>query len=330
MIELAKYVKINTESYPVKDGADMTHFMLEFYIRQNCYNINEKYGAYDGQVKFIVELSKYIYSQITNNKDNIKFEIDRNDLIDAGFINIFFDKITIYYGKHLELGYIAKQNNFNIKDKTLKNVTIYLNIKNRYDNIVTALIHELIHAWDDYNRYLNNTTTLYDICSGDYKRNIKELTTDNDWELLVKRIEYQLTNFEVNAYLSELTVTLYKSNTKIKNYKDALELFRNEDDWRNYTDLYNILGEFNETQRRTFTSTYNKLYNKEYTENKLFKKLFNRFERVIQKILSNVPKIYYDYATNNTITENRQMMTDYIKFLKNLKNYEIPVNFLKR
>ncbi len=144
----------------------------------------------------------------------------------------FFDKITIYYGKHLELGYIAKQNNFNIKDKTLKNVTIYLNIKNRYDNIVTALIHELTHAWDDYNRYLNNTTTLYDICSGDYKRNIKELTTDNGWELLVKRIEYQLTNFEVNAYLSELTIALYKSNTKIKSYKDALELFRNEDAWK--------------------------------------------------------------------------------------------------
>ena len=71
---------------------------------------------------------------------------------------------------------------------------------------------------------------------------------------------------------------------------------------------------------------YNDINKTNFTENKLLKKLNNRFEKVFRKVLTNVPKIYYDHYTKNKVNENLIVRPNigYIKHLEKLKNYKNP------
>ena len=187
----------------------------------------------------------------------------------------------------------------NKKTKRLNKVIIYLNdtdIKRNYNNTISTLIHELTHAWEDYNRNITNNLTLNDLISQKfgYKENIKQDNSDNFYKTLAKQIEYYLSKFEVNAFLSELSTSLYKNKKKIDNYSDAINIFKSDETWISYITLYKELNGLSEIKLSKFTMFYNDINKTNFTENKLLKKLNNRFEKVFRKVLTNAPKIYYD------------------------------------
>lgn len=328
MKALLSYIRKNIEVYP-KSNLDW-HFYQEFGVNKNIYDINEKYGAYDGQIDFVVQIADYIEKRLLNPKTkSLYIEILGDDLVDDKFENVFFDKLIVeYVNDSNSSGYMSKRNNLNESTKRLKCVTIYLNdndIKRNYANIVSTLIHELTHAWEDYNRYISNALNIIDV-SSKYKTIIKKGDSDNFYKTLVKQIEYYLMGFEINAFLSELSVSLHKNRKQIHGYSDALNLFKKDDTWKTYETLYNTINNFSEIELSKFTMTYNSINKTNFTENKLLKKLNNRFEKVFIKILTNVPKIYYDYYTKNKVNEHLIIRPNmgYINHLEKLKFYEKP------
>lgn len=324
---IRKYIEVKPKS--IIDW----HFYQEFGINENVYDINEKYGVYNGQVDFVVQIADYIEKNLfLTSNDELEIEILGDDLVKEKFENVFFDRLIIKYQKSIKnSGYISLKNNFNEKTKRLKQVSIYLtdnDIKRNYKNTVSTLIHELTHAWEDYNRIITNNLTLNDLISKKirYKENIKQNNSDNFYKALSKQIEYHLSSFEINAFLSELNASLYKNKDKIDNYSDALNIFKNDEIWISYITLHSALNDLSEIQLSKFTMIYNDVNKTDFTENKLLKKLNNRFEKVFRKILTNVPKIYYDYYTNNKVNESLIVRANigYINHLNKLKNYKKP------
>lgn len=331
MKALISYIRKYTEVKP--ESIIDWHFYQEFGINESIYDINEKYGVYNGQVDFVVQIADYIEKNLfLTSNDELEIEILGDDLVDEKFENVFFDKLIIKYQKGIRhSGYVSLNDNFNEKTKRLNKVIIYLNdtdIKRNYNNTISTLIHELTHAWEDYNRNITNNLTLNDLISQKfgYKENIKQDNSDNFYKTLAKQIEYYLSKFEINAFLSELSVSLHKNRKKIHGYSDALNLFKKDDTWKTYETLYNTINNFSEIELSKFTMTYNSINKTSFTENKLLKKLNNRFEKVFRKVLTNVPKIYYDYYTKNKVNENLIVRPNigYINHLEKLKFYKKP------
>lgn len=331
MKELISYIRKYTEIKP--NSIIDWHFYQEFGINESIYDINEKYGAYNGQVDFVVQIADYIEKNLfLTSNDELEIEILGDDLVDEKFENVFFDKLIIKYQKGIRhSGYVSLNDNFNEKTKRLNKVIIYLNdtdIKRNYNNTISTLIHELTHAWEDYNRNITNNLTLNDLISQkfDYKENIKQDSSDNFYKTLAKQIEYYLSKFEINAFLSELSTSLYKNKNKIDNYSDAINIFKSDETWISYITLYKELNGLSEIKLSKFTMFYNDINKTNFTENKLLKKLNNRFEKVFRKVLTNAPKIYYDYYTKNKVNENLIVRPNigYIKHLEKLKFYEKP------
>ena len=331
MKALISYIRKYTEVKP--ESIIEWHFYQEFGINESIYDINEKYGVYNGQVDFVVQIADYIEKNLfLTSNDELEIEILGDDLVDEKFENVFFDKLIIKYQKGIRhSGYVSLNDNFNEKTKRLNKVIIYLNdtdIKRNYNNTISTLIHELTHAWEDYNRNITNNLTLNDLISQKfgYKENIKQDNSDNFYKTLAKQIEYYLSKFEINAFLSELSVSLHKNRKKIHGYSDALNLFKKDDTWKTYETLYNTINNFSEIELSKFTMTYNSINKTSFTENKLLKKLNNRFEKVFRKVLTNVTKIYYDYYTKNKVNENLIVRPNigYINHLEKLKFYKKP------
>ena len=60
-------------------------------------------------------------------------------------------------------------------------------------------------------------------------------------------------------------------------------------------------------------------------------KIKNRFERVLRRINKNVPKIYYDYYTEQQYNEGllKRQGPGIVSFINDMKNYQTPA-YIKR
>lgn len=307
------------------------HFYLEFGIRdrQNI-SINEKYGKYDGQLDFVLELANVLYSDIIENIDKtIKYDLNRNDLDDM-FKNIFFNKLTIKYSHNCGTGYVPEVK-FNDKDKKLEHIQININA-NQYishDDIITVLVHELTHAWEDYNRYLQNNDSLHDIINNTNYNKLKGVNGNITPENLCKTLLYRLKRFERNAYVSEFASLLDKENEIITSYKDAVELFINSDTWRDIQILkHNFEQQHN---KQEFVDSFNKLNNTNYTANKIYKIISKQIKDYISKLETLMPKLYYEYYEKHKTVPEGLLMHQGNKFIEilKLKNYNAKIHPLK-
>ena len=169
-------------------------------------------------------------------KDNRILKYNRDTLIDKGLENIFFKEIVIIYSPTKNSYYKAREN-FDDDSNLFDEVKIYINsAENReYKDILASLVHELTHAWEDYNRHLDGVDSLYKLTYKDSKYAISSLEDYNVEEVedvlkeLVKKFDYLITSFERNAYASELRAYLEANREEINGYNDALNVFYDSD-----------------------------------------------------------------------------------------------------
>lgn len=308
------------------------HFFIEFNIRdRQNFTINEKYGKYDGQLDFILELANVLYSDVVNNpSQTIEYNIERGDL-DKMFDNIFFNSITIKYTDNVLTGYNPNVI-FNSVDKKIENISININSNDykTHDDLITVLVHELTHAWEDYNRYLQNKNNLSDIIKQTNYNKVKINSKNIDISNFCKTLLYRLKRFERNAYISEFAATLDKQNELIISYKDAVKLFTESEIW---TDIQTLKDTFEYVYNTDdFINTYNKLNNTNYTSQKIYKIISKQIKEYISKLETLMPKLYYEYYEKHKVIPE-SVLTHYgnkfIKTIKNLKQYNIKIHPLK-
>lgn len=326
----------------IKDSLDL-HFYAEFVLhesfKKSYFVINEKHGSYIGQKQLIIDLSKEIWLTISNNEPEDRFELDKVDL--GLYDNIFFDKLIIQLNNK-ESSFASTKSKYN--DKTNLFDIVYINICyndiNCYGDICSILMHEMLHAYNEYMNFVKKSKyKLLDLTTknSSYAKTIQlndKVTIKN----VCKRILNNIRQFEQNAYINELSIELDKNEfdlSKFKTTNDAFkaakDLFMKSDVWVQYTSLYNILQVINKNKsfHKEFAETYNVINNTNLSFDKIYKKLNSIFNKILIKMESRVPKLFYDYyqeylksSFNESSVMGRQNKS-MIEFLQFCNNYII-------
>ena len=342
MISLQKYISNKIESSVSITNELEEHFYCEFVLRESFnysfFNILEKYGSYIDQKQLIIDLSKEIYLVVKHNEPENKFKLDYNDLKE--YSNIFFKELIIELVNNTS-GYLANKSNY-LKDEKLFD-TVIINIDyndcKEYSNLCSTIMHEMLHAYNEYKSYISNSPIKLKDITNTKSNYYKTLFSGSDTSAsnICKRIINNIRQFEQNAYLSELSTVLdthkfniSKYNTVNYAYNQALEIFKNSDTWIQYSTLWNYITDLQhngyEEDKTEFANTYNEINKTSLTYNKIYKKLDGLFNKILKRIETTVPKIFYQYYEEQiNINENvsERQNNSLIKFIEFENNYSI-------
>lgn len=323
-------------------------FMLQedfnkIYLNNNIYII-ERYGSYNCQLKFCKEFADVVIEDmnISNNLSdfNIKYNLTR-DILKVRYKNLFFKEIDIICNSECQTGYSFKESVFNNKTMEFDKVVIYINIKiyNSKKDITISLMHELTHVWDDLKRHQQPklVKTLADIHTQWYKNIIKKFNSNNGMDKYVAQLIYTFSKIERNAYISELTA-VFKTDVHNKklSYTEAFETFKNSEAFERFSALKNYLYDeilLHEGKITTFCIAFNKLKKTNWSEQKIIKYVKHIIDKTFNKILTVIPKIYYDFVSDNdkeldeSVTENYNHISE-VKYnrLKKIFHSNCSVN----
>ena len=286
----------------INNSALRRHFILEFLLRDNIRNdfnhINEAFGVYDGQVKFITDLCKHIIYAVNQDDSAYMFELNKKDLDE--YENVFFNHITIKYKRNVATGYIPRDN-YDENTKLMKDIEIHVdrNEYPEYDSLVTCICHEMTHAFNAYNSYVKNAkSTLLDISQEhSYMRTLK--ISSSPPVMICRRICNNIRKAEQNAYISELNTAL-ETHDEISNFSDALEIFKQTNVWKQYLAFVEYIDVLinkgvSDNHINAFCDEYNDINNTTFTNEKVLNRLKQKLQNIFDKMNTLIPKIYYDF-----------------------------------
>ena len=336
MISLQKYISSVLETNITINSELEQHFYCEFVLQESFkfsyFNILEKYGSYIGQKELIIDLAKEIYLTIKNKEPENTFELNKSDL-EKYYDTLFFDKLIIRFDNY-DTAYIANKSHYDEKTKIFDIIFIKLcpNEYNTYTSITSALMHEMLHAYNHYQSYFKNSKFKLTDLTNKKSRYYKTLITDNEVSVrnVCKRIINNISQWEQNAYINELYIELENNKfdfSKYNNintaYKAALKIFQNSDVWVQYSTLWNYIINLryngSEIDKTEFADTYNEINNTKLTYNKIYKKLDGVFNKILFHIETNVPKLFYQYykeQLQSNRTSSQRQNEALIKFIE--------------
>lgn len=299
---------------------------LSDYIQQQLkqhlsisYNVYESAGLFDGIETLSKKIVNKIKKKFSYNK-TFTIELWDDDIdINSKFFKQLLVKCDICNRLANEGQYIVQNNILDAYDEEedkLNRVVIRLELSQRLNEaeIYQVLIHELTHAYDDYNGFKRgNNTTLKDAYVQSKYKNIldavdsKEPITDK----LVGQILYFISDIEKNAFCAQFAGYLYNhvKDENINNPHKAYEIIVSSDLYNNYL----VIGDFIEAMHdrnydlfsqenlHSVARKFNEIYNKDYTVDKIVNILYNRYKEAMNKINSNIGKICARYVKEVSI-----------------------------
>lgn len=320
----------------ISDSLEL-HFYSEFVLnesfKESYFEINEKYGSYIGQKELIIDLAKEIWNVIDNKEPVDNFKLYKEDLKD--YSNIFFNELEIQLNNKYT-AYTVNKSKYNAQDKIFDKVLIFINYSDvkDYEDLCSILMHELLHAYNNFKGYLSKSKlTLLDLTDKNSSYSQTIFNGKPTVENICKRILNNIRQWEQNAYIGELSIELEKNKFDLSEYhnikdayKKALEIFKNSDTWIQYSVLWNYLIslKYNKEKQEIFAKTYNDINGTNLTFNRIYKKLDGLFDKILLKIETKIPKIFYNYY-QKSININEGCAGRYnmalINFTKYLNDY---------
>lgn len=267
------------------------------------YNMFENAGLYDG----VEELAAFLTNKIKSHQEK-KFRIIYKDTDRElhNFKNVFFKTIILncersngydndaLYQINDKIDYIPEA------DKLLfVNIKIDLSLKHDATNVYMILIHELTHAWDNYNHIKRYKKSYINTPTGEIYNGISK-SMDNDE--IIGKILYFINPIETNAWVASFAGYLYQNieDNTIDDPHKALEIIKNSPLYKNYVNIGEYIEAiYNNNISKEFIqkccNEYNRIYHKNYTIEKIKRELKNRYTYVMNHINSNIGKICSRY-----------------------------------
>ena len=270
--------------------------------------LNESRGIFDGCYDLAIFLNEKITNAISNNRNYI--EIDKKSIEDDIKQEVFFEKISLLIDRTSDI-FTARYrlDNVNLSDSgLLEDVCIYIGVKeySRYrENYVDILVHELTHAFNNYNLIIHGASSIYDMIKDiDYDR-MRDFHAHNVPSIIreLRRSLYILQPYEKNSFISQLIANIKElmETGEIEEKhnltsSEIMDYIRKTDIYKAYKDISILIslyknGELTESEIKSIEDEYNKIYK---TNNKKCKHIMHILEvlmnRAIYKIENILPK----------------------------------------
>lgn len=297
-------ISLNYISNEVKRYINIRSIFDNLHITLNEQLLLEGSALYKG----CYELAKYIDNKVFNSNEN-KIIINTSEL---KFQNIFAKEIILNINRNSSeeyAGYIFanklnlkyNEDRWLVKENLFKFIEIELNFNNKTKSVIDLIIHELDHAYDDYQQYKNNGTTYqYKYIKSNYKL-FDTHKEDDEFTKLVKAINYIFIKFETHAYITQIRGEINKKFNNISEAYDFIE--KNSYTWKQLKIVKNnteyILQ--NNNYLNKYCEVYKSITNIQKSNNKIIKELENNLNKYWKKVINHV----YLLLIENSINENK-------------------------
>jgi len=269
--------------------------------------LRESRGIFDGCSDIAIFVNSKIRNAWIKNESTIK--LTKQQIEDSIKQEIFFSSLTININNHNNIVFAKyKTNDVILKDGKLENITISIGLKNKPENIVNLLVHELTHAYNDYKLLLNGVSSIYDLVT---KINYNQVINFNDHSVSriireMRKSLYILLPFERNSFIAQLVdnIKQLKEDNKIQSNEkltseQILQYIKQTDIYNAYKDISILIqlykqGELSNDDLHDIENEWESIYNERKTAHKIIKKLEVLFNQAMNKIEIILPKHMID------------------------------------
>lgn len=267
------------------------------------------------------------------NTDGQTFVLGRDDFnvgrlfFKKCFVEVFLDTIE---DEDDECNYSVNTKDYKNSDDVLKwddehhefnfiEIEIHTNRRERIDEVYDLLIHELQHAWNDYQTFLHGTkpqiNRLHDY---QYGKIVRENPDDHDFLKFFKQTYYFLNEFEQGSYIAQINGVL--RDKKFSKMKDALDEFKKH---ALYNQVFNTKRNVDYVLSSAKLSdlwcqVYNKMFNKNHSRSKILNELAKKSHRFVNKFVNHLCAYLEKHVEVSTLPASHRRITR--KLSENFEN----------
>lgn len=296
-----------------------THCFIEFFYRLekgflNEHNskfslrqLNEKYGVFDGCENLARRICEYIVkwnkTVTVNSPKIVKFKIS-----DSNWVGVV--ELLLYNDTNSNIAAAYVPNKSNIIDKVFNTLYLQINLKNfSKEKILVSLMHELTHAYEDYNRIVKGKETLSDVVlKTGYNRNLVGMYMG--YKNCLSYIFYYIHGFERNAFITDLYAELKNCHERFVKIDDIIDFLKHTDFYGNYMVICDWIDDIakidnKDEQDAILKFCENDISNMKFRSYKHFVKyLLKKKYSILKKYNTLIPKIAYDYLDFGNLLNN--------------------------
>ena len=306
MKKISEY--IDNKKFDYIDESILPHIAIE-YKEHNLHNRNhlvlEKNGVYEGCSELADIISKDIKKRYEEDKS---FEIRYNKDDFKDIKNIFFNDLIIdcEFSPEDDSG-AEYEDNDSINKESMLFDEVYIDVfLETPSNIKPILMHELTHAWNNYNMLLKDNIGFFLKATSPMYSKITDVSyEDDEFVSNIKQILYFTLKEERNAFIAQLSGELEKWKDKVKSPKDALQVLTKSDVYISYKRLLDFVNTYTDKSNTGFAAiiarAYNEICGTELTVGKVMKKLQFLMRKSMKKVDVTVGKLCVE-KLNNVVT----------------------------
>ena len=272
------------------------------------YGILESLGIFRG----CKEITEYLFNKLKENIGKQELSIDITNIkAENKFFNFCFLHIK-YDDKYEngEAGYYSSDGHDDYNEVRYDTINekfkfIEINLifsKEHIDNIYSLIMHELVHAYDDYIHIKKSGfgASLYERDKR-AKYQLVRVKNEND-DIIIqvfKDFMYLLNKSEQNAYIGQLNSEVKGT---YKNIKDIINDLKNTSIFFNYKQIklnFNAIIK-NKKYLNQFCEVYRQTYETKKSNESIIKELNNKYNKCWKKFINHL----YQIAEDHLIKEN--------------------------
>ena len=305
--------KLFVDSFPA-------HFFVEMYYNREKKNggfiyeekldhshfaqLCESYGVFNGCEETTKEIMDIVDYMLKNNMEIFKTKINNSTFIENAEIKLTNTSNSAFYSDS------------QIKNGKYSPLRLIIGIATSKRGIISSIMHELLHAYENQQRYVNNAPSMGTVSRtiGYYKNPISKTPSYNIIKQKLSYVLYHLTDFERNAYIAQIKGELEACDKAFWDIKDAFEYIKTTVPYRNYQTIFSFCSELcgieNSKVQRDILNYTSELSNYNFKTYGNFRNWLTMKMKKYQKKFNNIlPKIAAEYLT---LSESFNPSMDYL------------------
>lgn len=263
------------------------HLFIEIYFKHRNLLLIES----QKDIKLVCE-SYGVNREVIDIANEIENNLNLNKKINIINVNTsFVDKITVYFNTSVEeAAYWPEKSELDENGK-YNNMVIVINPNVDKDDLFTCLVHELTHAFQDYNLRLKDTDLTTQMKKHNYFRINSEYIKSNDpYIKLMAKILYIFNGYKKGAFISEI-----KSSLKDKYYftiEEVMTDIKNNQAYKMFIKSLELCDEIVNSGNYGYMNAASKITGKQFNTYNQFSKWLNGISYSMSKKLERfIPKI---------------------------------------